>query len=371
MKNKKHLIILLIILAAAACACTAGLLLWRSQSLPAAEEGAELPVISTKSTSEESGSKDHGAKTGVTITPAVTEKLTPVPAEKPTPAVTGEPSPAPDEDPEKAGVKTGSRDTEGTGSTSPDDSGEDTKDPPQDGPGHGEGVPPEEPETPAVYDDLEEVPAGTVLSAEQVDWDNISQYFRAYELSPAIRDRITGPDRSYKPGAVIPYEHLRYIKVLHYNFNHQIQVGELMVNYLLADEMVGIFFRLFFDHQYEIYQMRLVDDFAADDNTSIANNNTSAFNYRNVTFGSTLSSHAFGCAIDINPIQNPYVWYDANGNLTGEDPEWYNYVERGDRDHMITYNDPCYLLFAERGYVWGGNWSDPIDYQHFEKQVYP
>lgn len=228
-------------------------------------------------------------------------------------------------------------------------------------------------ETPSYLGDLENVPAGTVVSEEEIDWQNLEQYFKSYEISDSLFQRIYGDDKSYKTYCTVPREDLRYIKVLHYGFDGQVLVGELMVNYLLEEDMTSIFQELFENH-YQIEKMHLIDDYGADDDLSCLDNNTSCFNYRLVTGGSTLSNHATGCAIDINPVNNPYVTYDSSGEPYVVDDKAVPYLDRTNPEagamHMITHDDLCYRLFTERGYTWGGDWSNPVDYQHFEKKVY-
>ena len=228
-------------------------------------------------------------------------------------------------------------------------------------------------EAPSYLGDLENIPAGTVVSEEEIDWQNLEQYFKSYEVSDSLFQRIYGDDKSYKTYCTVPREDLRYIKVLHYGFDGQVLVGELMVNYLLEEDMTSIFQELFENH-YEIEKMHLIDDYGADDDLSCFDNNTSCFNYRLVTGGSTLSNHATGCAIDINPVNNPYVTYDSGGEPYVVDDKAVPYLDRTNPEagamHMITHDDLCYRLFTERGYTWGGDWSNPVDYQHFEKKVY-
>lgn len=232
---------------------------------------------------------------------------------------------------------------------------------------------PDPTEAPSYLGDLENIPAGTVVSEEEIDWQNLEQYFKSYEISDSLFQRIYGDDKSYKTYCTVPREDLRYIKVLHYGFDGQVLVGELMVNYLLEEDMTSIFQELFENH-YEIEKMHLIDDYGADDDLSCFDNNTSCFNYRLVTGGSTLSNHATGCAIDINPVNNPYVTYDSGGEPYVVDDKAVPYLDRTNPEagamHMITHDDLCYRLFTERGYTWGGDWSNPVDYQHFEKKVY-
>ena len=220
--------------------------------------------------------------------------------------------------------------------------------------------------------DLESVPAGTLVDEETIDYSSLDKYFVAYPISDTVWARIYGDDKSYKTYCTVPRDDLRYVKLLYTGFDGSTYVGELMVNSAVSDDIVYIF-KTLFENKYPIYKMVLVDEYAADDDMSIAANNTSAFNYRNVTGGTTPSNHAFGVAIDINPINNPYIWFDEEGNTCWEDPDADLYLDRDAADayerHMINTSDLCYRLFTERGWTWGGSWSGPIDYQHFEKPI--
>ena len=217
---------------------------------------------------------------------------------------------------------------------------------------------------------IDDVTAGTILSEEQVDRNTLDRYFRAYEISDEIFARIYGDDRSYKTYCTVAREDLRYIKLLHYSFDGQIHVGELMVNASIADDILQIF-RELFENQYQIEKMFLVDDYDADDDRSVRDNNTSCFNFRYITGSSSeLSNHAYGLAIDINPQQNPY-FVISGGEYHIANPGDEAYVDRTNPSwqemHMITEEDLCYRLFTEHGFSWGGSWSNPIDYQHFER----
>ncbi len=221
--------------------------------------------------------------------------------------------------------------------------------------------------------DLDSKDAGEILSEDELDLENLSKYFKSYEISDDIFERIYGDNKSYKTYCTVPREDLRYLKLLHRGFDGKIHVGELMVNKALADELLEIF-TILFQNDYQIASMYLIDDFDADDRSSIDANNTSAFNFRTITDNpDVLSYHAMGVAVDINPINNPYIWLDENGEWTYEDRDAELYLDRDASDaskrHMINHNDLCYQLFIERGYTWGGDWDDPKDYQHFEKAV--
>ena len=114
----------------------------------------------------------------------------------------------------------------------------------------------------------------------------------------------------------------------------------------------------------------MIDEYDGDDLASMEDNNTSCFNYRVVDGTDSLSKHSLGCAIDINPLYNPYVVYDYKG--TGETyispSEGKTYADRSlDFPYKIDENDLCYKLFKQHGFTWGGDWNSCKDYQHFQK----
>lgn len=167
----------------------------------------------------------------------------------------------------------------------------------------------------------------------------------------------------------VSYEDLRYMNILYYDFNGDVQTGELICNKAIAEDLIEIFYELY-ENEYQIESVRLIDDYNGDDTASMEANNTSCFNYRPVEGTSSLSKHALGCAIDINPFYNPYVVF--NKGKAGE-----TYISPAgseiyaDRSKVFAYkideNDLCYKLFKEHGFTWGGNWNSCKDYQHFQK----
>ena len=167
----------------------------------------------------------------------------------------------------------------------------------------------------------------------------------------------------------ISYDDLRYLKVLYYDFDGNVQEGELICNVSIAEDLKEIFYELY-RNQYPIQSIRLIDDYNGDDTASMEANNTSCFNYRVVDGTTSLSKHALGCAIDINPFYNPYVVFDKTGN--GQDYISPNGSEiYADRSKEFAYKideqDLCYRLFKEHGFTWGGDWNSCKDYQHFQK----
>ena len=173
-------------------------------------------------------------------------------------------------------------------------------------------------------------------------------------------------DNSYKADCSVPLSDLRYVRVLYYGFDESVHIGELVVSKKIAQDMIEIF-RGLYDAKYQIGKMVLVDDYGADDNASMADNNTSAFNYRMVAGTSKLSNHALGLAIDINPLYNPWI-YVLDGKDIIDPPSGAQYADRTlGNPHYLDHDDLCYQLFIEHGFTWGGDWSSSKDYQHFSK----
>lgn len=180
------------------------------------------------------------------------------------------------------------------------------------------------------------------------------------EVFNTLEDNIT---------PAISYEDLSYLSILYYDFNGEVQSGELICNKGIANDLAEIFYELYLN-EYHIEKIRLVDEYNADDTASITDNNTSCFNYRVVDGTTTLSKHALGCAIDINPFYNPYIVFNKDGSgETYISPKGSEiYADRSkDFPYKIDENDLCYKLFKAHGFTWGGDWNSCKDYQHFQK----
>ena len=185
--------------------------------------------------------------------------------------------------------------------------------------------------------------------------------FTAEELPNEVISRISGV--SYKENPYVKLSDLSYLKVKYYDFDHNVQSGELIVAKKLAEEVLDIFYELF-EGEYEIEKIRLVDEYDADDERSMADNNSSAFNYRVVADTDTISAHSYGRAIDINPLINPYIVGDKVMPANAVE-----YADRGkDFEHKIDRTDLCYCIFKRHGWKWGGEWHSSKDYQHFYKE---
>lgn len=172
-------------------------------------------------------------------------------------------------------------------------------------------------------------------------------------------------DKSYKADCIIPRDDLRHVRVLHIGFDDQTKEGELVCHKCIADDLLEIFQKLH-AASYQIEKIRLVDEYDADDERVMQDNNSSCFNYRLISYTTQLSKHALGVAVDINTLYNPYLKY-VNGQRDLEPITAEPYVDRTrDFPHKIDENDLCLKLFKEHGFDWGGDWTDSLDYQHFE-----
>lgn len=191
--------------------------------------------------------------------------------------------------------------------------------------------------------------------------NEIAPGFSYGDIPEHVRDEMTGC--SYPQEAKISFDELSYITVLHYDFSGNIKKGEMVVNKIVAEEVTNIFYQLY-ENKYPIHSIELIDKFDADDIKSMEANNTSAFNYRSVAGTSRLSNHAKGLAVDINPLQNPYVGKDKSVSPKAADV----FADRQqDFKGKIDKKDLAYRLFKEAGWSWGGDWKTVKDYQHFEK----
>ncbi len=170
---------------------------------------------------------------------------------------------------------------------------------------------------------------------------------------------------SYKENTIIKREDLRYLIVSHYNFFHFESLGEIVCHNSIADKLLFIFSQLY-KYKYEIEKICLIDKYNADDDLSMKDNNSSAFNFRYINGTTKLSKHALGIAIDINPLYNPYVKV-VNGQHIVQPPEAKIYANRLlNFPHKLHKNDICVEIFKSQGFIWGGDWKETKDYQHFE-----
>lgn len=171
--------------------------------------------------------------------------------------------------------------------------------------------------------------------------------------------------KSYKDNCPIPLEDLRLVKVLHKDLQGVTHNGELVCSVYIAKDVLEIF-KALYEAGYPIEKVRLVDEYNADDETSMRDNNSSCFNFRFITHSTKISKHGLGLAVDINTLYNPYV-KDTGTKRIVEPATAEEYTDRTKNfPYKIESSDLCYKLFTERGFEWGGNWKTLKDYQHFE-----
>lgn len=196
----------------------------------------------------------------------------------------------------------------------------------------------------------------TVTTAPAPAADAFASSVRAIDAATAAR--MTA---SWRPGCPVAVTDLRLVTLTHWGFDGRVRSGELVVHARYAEAVVSAFERLF-AARFAIEQVRLVDEFDGDDDRSMAANNTSAFNCRKATGSDRWSEHAFGRAIDINPVQNPYVM--RSGAVLPP-----NGAAHARRDPstpgLVTAGGPVVAAFRAIGWGWGGTWSAGKDYQHF------
>lgn len=151
---------------------------------------------------------------------------------------------------------------------------------------------------------------------------------------------------------------LRLISVEYFSFDEKIHRGQILIHKDLVKDIIEIF-EIIKTQKFPIAKVIPINKYDWSDDLSTSDNNTSAFNYRYIKGTKKLSAHSYGCAIDINPVQNPHI----KNNKAHSTTKKYNPNGKG----TITSNSFIVQEFAKRGWKWGGHWKSSKDYQHFEK----
>lgn len=170
---------------------------------------------------------------------------------------------------------------------------------------------------------------------------------------------------SWRRGCPVGIPDLRRVQLTHWGFDGLRHRGELIVHKDVARSVVAVFHTVY-SVRFPIRKMQRVDRFRADDDASMAADNTSAFNCRPIT-GSTrgFSVHSYGRAIDVNTVENPYV-----KGTTVLPPAGKAFTDRTNvRPGMIRRGDRVWKAFTAHGFAWGGDWKSLKDYQHFEVPI--
>jgi putative cell wall-binding protein len=180
----------------------------------------------------------------------------------------------------------------------------------------------------------------------------------ARPLPEAVAQEMTGV--SWRPGCPVGLDELALLDLRHRDDAGNRVPGELVVARSVAGDVLQVFARLH-DSGVPVARMRRIDHYGGDDDASMDDDNTSAFNCRAVTGGSSWSEHAYGTAVDINPIRNPYVRGTTVLPAAGR-----AYTDRSDvRPGMAVRPGPIVEAFTEIGWGWGGDWRSTKDYMHF------
>ncbi len=183
---------------------------------------------------------------------------------------------------------------------------------------------------------------------------------RSEPIEGELRERIEGS--SWRPGCPVGLGKLRLLELTHEGFDGDAHRGRLVVHRRFDDELIAVFRRLY-AIGYPIRRMELIDRYDADDRRSMAADNTSAFNCRYVAGTNRWSMHAYGLAVDLNPVENPYV----SGSHVSP-PAGREFADRSrDAPGMIHDGDAVVRAFARRaGWEWLGDGPGSVrDYQHF------
>ncbi len=184
-------------------------------------------------------------------------------------------------------------------------------------------------------------------------------------LAPAAIHPVTEAElgATWRPGCPVGPDQLRLVEVNYLGFDGQTHRGELVVHQDVVADVIAIFGQLY-EMAYPIARMQTVDHYpGAEDELSMEDNNTSAYNCRPLPGSDEPSLHAYGRAIDVNPLINPFI--DSSGDLQPKTAG--QYLDRSRTDPGILHDgDRAVAAFTDRGWRWGGDWRTPKDYQHFE-----
>lgn len=172
---------------------------------------------------------------------------------------------------------------------------------------------------------------------------------------------LLGP--SWQPGCPVAPEQLRLLRLRHVGMDGREHTGRLIVHEDRVPQTIAAFARLY-ELRFPVEKMRPAGEYPdASDELSMRDDNTSAFSCRGIGGSGSWSHHAYGRAVDVNPLINPYLSSDGELQPATARP----YLDRSRTDPgMLHDGDAAVRVFTETGWTWGGDWQDPKDYQHFE-----
>ncbi len=203
-----------------------------------------------------------------------------------------------------------------------------------------------------------------VQLAEGFYYEPISEKLRRYMTGISFPAAQKGEELSPPE---ITFDELRYVHVMHYDFDGSPAEGELICNEYIAQDLLEIFHELY-RNEYRLEKILLIDEYEGSHTASMEDNNTFCFHYFMPEESSGMSKHAYGLAVDVNPFYNPLVSYGEDGQEIISPSESLPYANRSSGfPYKIDENDLCYKLFLRHGFTWGGNRNDAKAYQHFQK----
>jgi len=177
-------------------------------------------------------------------------------------------------------------------------------------------------------------------------------------IDAAQAKRMTGV--SWRPGCPVALRDLRVLTFSHRRFDGKTRTGRLIVHGEVASDLLGVF-RTLYEERFPLRRIVPVDAYGGSDFRSIEADNTSAFNCRFVEGTRRWSEHAYGRAIDVNPIENPYVSSGQTSHSASVP-----HVDRRRRRPGMAYEGGVLVpAFDAIGWGWGGRWTSVKDYQHF------
>ncbi len=187
------------------------------------------------------------------------------------------------------------------------------------------------------------------------------------KITPQVKKRMI-KGNSWRKGCPVGLNDLRHLRTAYLDFKGQRKMGEIIVHKEVSHEVAEIFEALY-EIGYPIKKMKLVSNYKGNDWQSIEADNTSAFNCRSATGSKKWSKHSYGKAIDINPIENPYI--SRSGRISHKESLSYRkrvhkkstYADKA----VLVRGDKTIQIFKNHGWRWGGDWSGVKDYQHFSK----
>jgi len=149
------------------------------------------------------------------------------------------------------------------------------------------------------------------------------------------------------------------LNVVYYSFDGKLHRGQLVVNNSVQKDIEDVF-ELIRNERFLVDKCIPIVKYNWSDSASMANNNSSSFNYRTIAGTNRLSLHSYGLAVDINPFNNPVIYSDGRISPKGAK---YNPKKTG----TFTSDCPIVQKFKELDWRWGGEFKSFKDYHHFDK----